>query len=178
MRKILLSLVFMAVCVPLVFAQPERQPTRDELILQKLNEINKSLEEIKTSVNKDLSDARKDIETLKKTTETLAAETKKLRDSVHTQVKDSEERVGIPLKGANPPDATQYAKIKIVNEYPTTQTVIVNKDNYKVDSGQTKTIDYIMPGEFTYRVVGIHDTDLKRTINPNQVYTITIFPQK
>lgn len=186
MRKVALSLLFLACCVPLLGAQPpEKVPVRDELVLKKLQEIDKTLEDIKTSLAKDVDDIKKNSVTisgeewqkLTKSIERLNAETAQLKAS---QVKDAGERIGVPLnKGAaNPPDATQYAKIKIINDYPTEQTVIVNKETYKVESGQTKIIDLVMPGTFTFKVVGIQDTEQTRTINPNQVYTITIYPQK
>jgi hypothetical protein len=82
-----------------------------------------------------------------------------------------------PIKVVSNPPEQNYAKIKIINTYSTIQTIDVNYETYKVNPGETLMVDYIMPGEFCYKVHGIHKTLQTRKISPHEVFTVTIYPE-
>ncbi len=208
MKKLLALLVLFVLSVP-AFAQDDskKQPTKEDIILKKLDDLQKSLDSIKDlrkdveknakdikELNKTLSDLRADIDALKKANAAKSEEPTKLKPPPHVEVTrtpykrdrrdyDDDDDVVImkrtsDKKSYNNPAEVQYGKVRIVNTYPTTSySVTVNGERYTVRGGETKIVDYVMPGEFSYQIHGVTEVR-KRTLSPNETFTVTIFPQQ
>lgn len=192
-------------CATLATAQDDKKETKEDIILKRLAELQKTLDGIEKDLRKDVEKNKEDIKEMKKTLEAIMKDLDALKKGnsnsngnngklktfkvEETRVKktvpkyDDDDDDTITLKP--PPKVTvrynpsevQYGKVRIVNTYHLDQTVVVNGDRYTVRSGESYTVDYICAGEFTYRVIGIHSYDQRRTLIANEVFTVRIFPK-
>jgi hypothetical protein len=213
-----------------VFGQDAKQPSKEDVILKKLEELQKSIDGI-NSIRKDVEKSKTDISDLQTEVKKLKADLAATKAVTVPKYDDSDIRREIddlrreiealrlklntqyPLKEKttlkpprvevtrepyypskryddddyydrvkttkvsyyNPPEV-QYGKVRFVNTYHQSYTVTVNGERYTAKAGDTLVVDYVMPGEFTYQVIGV--TDLRRrTLAAKETFTVTIHPQ-
>jgi predicted RNase H-like nuclease (RuvC/YqgF family) len=184
-----------------------QEKSKEDIILQKLEDLQKTLDTINTNYKNDVSNLKIEIGSIKSEIDTLRSElttlksdfsAKKPKPSIFEDEGNGIYRIDgkfvtkeeffrkldgkqppiIPHlegKSKNPPEV-RYGKVKIINTYHTTQTVDVNYGTYTVKPGETVTVDCIMPGTVTYKVHGIHSTFKTRKLDPDETFTMSIYP--
>ncbi|HMP16799.1 MAG TPA: hypothetical protein PKD72_07245 [Gemmatales bacterium] len=80
-----------------------------------------------------------------------------------------------PSRSGFTPAASAMSNIRLVNNYPSSVTVVVDGFFYTLLSNQTLTLNKA-PGYFTYEVLGIQGNTL-RTLGPAETMTIQIVPR-
>lgn len=152
------------------------EPNRDDAISRDLRELRLAVEALTKKVDSfqtarldaDLQQFQKnskDIEEIRRTLVQLRQDLDGLRQGLA-----SERRSGYP------PAATQAGRVRLVNTYPQPVTIVLNSRAYTLLSGETRTVDAVPAGPFTYEVLGIQAA-MNRTLDPNETYTITVHPR-
>lgn len=71
-----------------------------------------------------------------------------------------------------PAPATKSA-VKLVNDYPTDLSIILNGTSHRLKPGETKTVS-VPPGSFTYELIADGATAITRTIRDDETVTLRI----
>ena len=76
---------------------------------------------------------------------------------------------------AYPPNQTAASTghIRLVNAYLEPVTVVVNERAYPLTTGETRMVDSVPSGSFSYEVLGIQSRQL-RTLASNETFTVTV----
>jgi hypothetical protein len=64
-----------------------------------------------------------------------------------------------------------------VNTYTGPVTVIVNDRAYRLMPNETRTIENVPAGPFTFWVLNSQPFPQNRTLTPNEMFVISVFPQ-
>lgn len=199
MRTLFISALIIAIlCAPIT-----AQESKEDLILKKLDELQKSFNDASKELKKDVSKNTEDIKSLSKSVADLREELTIFKNEKYRPKADSgkdEEKHRVPEKnlkaapntkaeyedipsskmvkttdgktGGNPPEV-QYSKIKIINYWHTDYVILINGEKHTVKAKDTLIVDYVMPGSFTYQVVGLSEVRT-RDLKPKHIHTITI----
>lgn len=148
------------------------------LILQKLETLQKNLDEIKISlepidgkfeaIQQEIKALRTRIDALEKPSKPL--DTPKLPTA---KAADTLKLVTVAERVANP----GYGSVIFKSTYSYPANVAINGLNYQIQSGETRRIDYIPIGIFSYQVFGAHAQPQSRTLSLNEAFTVTICDQ-
>jgi len=218
MKKLLVVALLLPFLLTPAFAQDGDKPTQKDIILQKLEDLQKSIDGINNSLRKDVEKNKVDIKQLQVEVHNLKSEVAELKATAATKRREenaelrrqvdqlkktveamraSSDRVDKALESRKPtprvdvrrepldrstfttrynPPEFQYAKVKLVNTYHLAYTCTVNGEKYTVKEGDTVVVDYIMPGEFTYQIIGLTDVR-RRTITAKETFVVNIHPQ-
>jgi hypothetical protein len=65
-------------------------------------------------------------------------------------------------------------RVEIVNTYASEVAVVLNRRAYYVAPGETRTIENVPAGNFTYEVLGIQPP-VTRTISPDKIFTVRVY---
>lgn len=142
----------------LSFTLPVCAQSKEDTILKKLDDLQKTLNVINDDIQKKIEKNSNDI--------------KELFDIVR-EIKLNNSKKVVPKVDAY--KSTLKGRVKFVNTYHMGYVVMVNQTSYFVRSGGTITVENITPGDFSYQVIGVTPKRL-RTLLPDETFTVTIHP--
>jgi hypothetical protein len=154
------------------FAEPPVEPSRDEVIDKKFDDLKGMLETL-----------TKEIRALQGEALSSTTRTAKLENQIE-ELKDKIARMQRDLDGLkanrtafSPPDPEpRTGRLRLVNAYYEPVTVVVNGRAYTLAASETRYIDSVAAGTFTYEVLGIQ-AQRSRGLAPNETFTITVYPR-
>ena len=147
-----------------------------ELALKKANEkldalkdLHKQVDDLKSECNLSLGATQRDLRSLNNEVGRLRDVMEKLRNSgpVATRI------------AASPPTDTHLAptgQVELVNTYTQDVSIVVNNRTYRLHPNEKRLTDPLPAGSFTYEVLGVTPPNT-RSLNPNEIYHITVHPQ-
>jgi hypothetical protein len=165
-------------------------------ILKELRELKAAFEKIDTGLKESMDNLdkntkvliqglRRDLNDLKSETtqiarmqtdmEALKREISQLRQEIETL----RGRVAPVQSSALYPPApgTPTGRIQLINRYLTPMTIQVNTRAYRLQPGETRVIDAVPAGPFTYQVLTVQPDVQTRQLLANEVYTIDVYPR-
>jgi hypothetical protein len=158
-------------------AQPP-QPTNEELKKQ-LEAANLKLDELKRDVKR-LSEAlegRRDEKGYPLPSDPgLVAELKRLRDRVDDVERAMRSSTSLRPNTVGPvvtPALTGRGTVRVVNEYATPVSIVVNSSNYRVEPNRTLDVD-VPTGEFTYHLLAAGVAPTRSVIKDKEVVTLRV----
>jgi hypothetical protein len=156
---------------------------------QKIDEIQKqavelqktlaSLQKAVDSIKTDLGNLRTESQLGVQNAEKKANELKEEMARLKFDVEQLGTRVSTPQRiAAFPPaePAAASARVEMVNTFPEEVTIVVNRLSYRLVPGERRQSEPVPAGTFTYEVLGVTPSRT-RTIGPNQVFTVSVYPQ-
>lgn len=170
--------------------QPE--PDRIEVLLRNMAEIRKTLDkmeerqklfgdDLERKLKTQLEDAeiksRLRVERLQSDSDDLRKQMVQLRtdlESLRSQMSNVQSRVSLYAPVTTP---APTGRVRLVNTFPESMTVVVNERSYRLAPGATQLTDAMPPGTFTYQVLGVQDQPQTRTLAANETYNITVYPR-
>ena len=72
-----------------------------------------------------------------------------------------------------PPAPAVKTAVRLVNDYPSDLSLILNGASHRLKQGETKTVD-VPPGSFTYELIAEGATPITRTIRAEETVTLRI----
>jgi hypothetical protein len=82
----------------------------------------------------------------------------------------------VPPSNGTAATRTNMGRVRLINTYYEPVTVLLNGRSYAIEPGETRFSDAMVPGTFTYEVLGIQPA-LTRTLAANETFTVTVHPQ-
>jgi hypothetical protein len=117
------------------------------------------------------ADAKQGMDDLRAEMARLRSEVDTLRAKVQTNA-SSYQALYNPNSTSNSTVGT--GRVEIVNTYASEVAVVLNRRAYYVPPGETRTIDNVPAGNFTYEVLGIQPP-VTRTISPDKIFTVRVY---
>jgi hypothetical protein len=131
---------------------------RAELIDLRAKAIANELKTAKTQ--EDVADLRLQIEKLRKDLEVLSGRMATPRESAY------------PPREAPPPTG----RLRLVNTFYQPMTIVLNRMAYTVPPNETRTVEGVPAGTFTYEVVGVQPAR-NLPLAANETFTVTVHPR-
>jgi hypothetical protein len=130
------------------------------------------IEKVQGDVN-GLRSATAPIGAMQSDLESLRRELAQLRQEVNSL------RSGVSTSSSLYPSAptAPTGRVQLVNTYPQQMTILLNNRAYRLLPGETRTVDAVPAGPFTYQVLGVQPEVQPRTLAANDTYTINVFPR-
>jgi hypothetical protein len=95
-------------------------------------------------------------------------------DALKNRAPVSRESAYAPSSPNSPTGAT--GRIRLVNTFPDTMTIVVNGRAYQVGPGDTRFVEAVPAGTFNYEVLGVQSR-VDRALAANETFTITVHPR-
>lgn len=152
----------------------EKLPTKEDLIVQQLREIQTTLNEMREATKRDIADLDSRLKKLESKTPPPP-----FTDKAKGRVEEDDEtptrrRIEVN-RNLDPPDIT-YGSVKIKNSYVIPITAYVNGAPYRIPVGSTRIVDYVPAGTFTYSVAEVNDgKSVTRNLKSDETFDITVY---
>jgi hypothetical protein len=121
-----------------------------------------------TTIGLNQADTKKGLEDLRGDMVRLRSEVDSLRARVQTNASYQ------ALYNPNSTSAVGTGKVEIVNTYASEVAVVLNRRAYYVPPGETRIIENVPAGNFTYEVLGIQQP-VTRTMSPDKIFTVRVY---
>jgi hypothetical protein len=163
-----------ALAVPAAAGQAA-EPNRDDVIIRDLRELRSAVEALTKVVNEFRSASlNTDLEIQRNKGE--IAEIRRTITQLRQDLESLSQRQATERRSAyQPTPQTPTGRIRLVNTYMQSVTVALNGRAYTLLPGQTRAIESMPVGPFTYEVLGIVGAT-NRTLDANETFTITVHP--
>jgi hypothetical protein len=151
-------------------------------IAKQLKEVKESLKSIKDTLNQDILSRKDQATQTDLKIQKAQSEIKDLRTQIEQLQRDvvalsaSPSRVsGYPANGVTPA-AAGLGRLRLVNNFAAPMTIAVNRMTYPLAPGETRIIEAVPAGKFTYEVLGVQPPQ-ERTLAVAETFTVTVFPR-
>lgn len=170
--------------------QAPAEPNKDDVIARQLGEIQKdvkqiaelkkSIEKLDKLVQERISEGRSTDLKVEKTIgdiNKLERQIAQLQQDLDALRKRSTTGTQISGYGSVPVPATpSTGRIRLVNTFPQTVTVIVNSRAYDLSPGETRYTEPLPAGSFSYEVLGVQPSR-ERQLAASETFTINVHPR-
>jgi hypothetical protein len=119
-------------------------------------------------VLKRLTDLEAKLDRIEKAVESMRQSVAKLGDTTRSSLS--------PAAGGNPivaPGTANRSAVRLVNDYPSELSIILNGTSHRLRPGETKAVD-VPPGRFTYELIAEGAKAVTRTIRDDETVTLRI----
>lgn len=152
----------------------EKIQTKEELIVQQLKDIQTTLNEIRETTKRDIADLDNRLKKLESKTP-VPPFTDKIKGRV---VEDDENttRQRIEVNRNFDPPNVSYGSVRIKNTYVIPITAYINGAPYKIPVNETRLIEFVPSGTFTYSIAEVNDNKtVSRNLKAEDTYDLVVY---
>jgi predicted RNase H-like nuclease (RuvC/YqgF family) len=148
----------------------DKKETKEDIIVKKLNDLQKTLDNIDKNLRGEVEKNKEDIKEIRN-------QLKEIREELAALKKKDTKLKELKIIESRGPLQVPHGKMKIINKYYLDQQIILNGETHAVKSGETVMVNYVPVGEFAYRVISFHPTTQIRTLAANETFIVRVYPQ-